>query len=320
MPDIAEFALIPSDSRNAALPIGRPELNEMYEQSMNNFWKPDEINFDKDRAYYDGASPALRAAIELTLAWFACADSLISNALVTFMILIPIYEAQQFYRFAAAMEDIHATTYAKNIDVMIRDAKHKSSIFNAIRNMKIIKKMCDYTAANVMSNDKAAVVLLKQACVEGLWFTSSFSFIDWLSADGKFPGMGKANESISRDEGLHTKFGLMMTKYVKPEFALTESDIRGVISVSVEIANEFVDEMFPKRDLIGMNGDLMKGHIQSKVNDMMRELGRGMIYKINKSPFDNMARNIKGKTNFFEKQDMNYSLENNDDGGVDEDI
>ena len=236
------------------------------------------------------------------------------------MVQIPIYEAQQFYRFTAAMEDIHAVTYAKNIDVMIRDATHKAKIFNSIRNMKIIKKMCDYTSSNIMSEDKAAVVLLKQACVEGLWFTSSFAFIDWLCTSGKFPGMGKSNELISRDEGLHTKFGLIMTKYVKPEFALTEAEIRDVISVSVEIANEFVDEMFPKRELIGMNGDLMKGHIQSKVNDMMVVLGRGMIYSIKKSPFNNMARNVKGITNNFEKQNMSYSLENNDDGGVDEDI
>jgi len=68
MPDINEFALISSDNRYAALPIGRPELNEMYEQSLNNYWKSDEIKFDKDRIDYDDASPALRTAIELTLA------------------------------------------------------------------------------------------------------------------------------------------------------------------------------------------------------------------------------------------------------------
>ncbi len=320
MSNIDEFDLIPSDNRQVALPIGRPELYNMYEMSVNNFWKPDEIRFDRDRTDYDIASPALKTAIELVLAWFACADSLIANALTSFMTTIPILEAQMFYRFAASMEDIHALTYAKNIDMMIRDPKKKELIFSAVSNMKIIKKMCDYTSLNVKSKDKAAVILLKQACVEGLWFTSPFAFIDWLSADGKFPGMGKANDLISRDEGLHARFGLVMTKYVKPEFALTESEIRDVIAVSVEIANELIDEMFPKRELVGMNADLMKGHVQSKVNDMMAILGRDMIYQIYKSPFNNMARNVKGIINNFEKTNANYSLGSADDGSVNEDI
>jgi len=54
--------------------------------------------------------------------------------------------------------------------------------------------------------------LLAFACVEGIHFSGSFCAIFWLKKRGLMPGLTFSNELISRDEGLHTDFAVLLYK------------------------------------------------------------------------------------------------------------
>ena len=48
--------------------------------------------------------------------------------------------------------------------------------------------------------------LVAFACVEGIFFSSSFAIVFWFKSRGLLPGLTFSNDLISRDEGLHTEF------------------------------------------------------------------------------------------------------------------
>ena len=64
----------------------------------------------------------------------------------------------------------------------------------------------------INSSQGFAQRLLAFACVEGIHFSGSFCAIFWLKKRGLMPGLTFSNELISRDEGLHTDFAVLLYK------------------------------------------------------------------------------------------------------------
>ena len=59
-------------------------------------------------------------------------------------------------------------------------------------------------------NSNFATRLVAFACVEGIFFSGSFCAIYWLKKRGLMPGLTFSNELISRDEGIHTDFAVLL--------------------------------------------------------------------------------------------------------------
>ena len=119
------------------------------------------------------------------------------------------------------------------------------------------------------------------------------------------PGLTFSNELISRDEGMHTDFAVLL--YKKLEKKPKKARVYELIKEAVEIEKEFICDALPCR-LIGMNAELMKQYIEFVADRLVVQLGYDKIY--NKSnPFDFMEMiSLEGKTNFFEKRVGDYSL------------
>ena len=118
------------------------------------------------------------------------------------------------------------------------------------------------------------------------------------------PGLCHSNELISRDEGLHTEFAVLMHHSLKNK--CSDSDILEIVKEAVSIEKEFITESLPCK-LIGMNNDLMKQYIEYIADRLLLMLGLDKIYNA-QNPFDWMeAISIQGKTNFFEKRVGEYS-------------
>ena len=118
------------------------------------------------------------------------------------------------------------------------------------------------------------------------------------------PGLCHSNELISRDEGMHTEFAVLMYSMLKDKpknYVVLE-----IIKEAVELEKEFITESLPC-SLIGMNMDLMKQYIEYVADRLLLMLGLEKIYN-STNPFDWMELiSIQGKTNFFEKRVGEYS-------------
>ena len=130
------------------------------------------------------------------------------------------------------------------------------------------------------------------------------------------PGLTFSNELISRDEGMHTDFAVLL--FSKLQKKPKKAKIVELIKEAVEIEQEFITEALPCK-LIGMNAKLMKQYIEFVADRLIVQLGYSKIYN-STNPFDFMEMiSIEGKTNFFEKRVGDYSLSNNvkDDSAFD---
>ena len=308
MPDlqITEPILKENPNRFVIFPIKHDAIWEMYKKSLGLFWTSEEIDLGKDLNDWPKLKPDEQHFIKHILAFFAGSDGIVlENLGVRFMNEIQIPEAKCFYGFQIAMENIHSETYSLLIDTYIKDNDEKSKLFNAIETIPCVGKKANW-ALKWINDEKSnfATRLVAFAAVEGIYFSGSFCGIFWLKKRGLMPGLTSSNELISRDEGLHTDFAVLLYSMLIEK--LPEETIHDIIKEAVEIEKEFIIESIPCR-LIGMNSDLMSQYIEFVADRLVVQLGYSKIYNT-ANPFDFMEMiSMEGKTNFFEKRVMEYS-------------
>ena len=298
--------LVENPNRFVILPINYNSIWEMYKKALASFWTAEEVDLGSDLNDWEKLTDNEKHFIKNILAFFAGSDGIVNENLgVRFMNEIQIPEAKCFYGFQIAMENIHSETYSLLIDTYIKDNDEKTKLFNAIDTIPCVGKKANW-ALKWINDEKSnfATRLVAFAAVEGIYFSGSFCGIFWLKKRGLMPGLTSSNELISRDEGLHTDFAVLLYSMLMEK--LPEETIHDIIKEAVTIEKEFIIESIPCR-LIGMNSDLMSQYIEFVADRLVVQLGYNKIYNT-QNPFDFMEMiSMEGKTNFFEKRVMEYS-------------
>ncbi|CAK9214542.1 unnamed protein product [Sphagnum troendelagicum] len=119
-------------------------------------------------------------------------------------------EAQAFYGFQIAIENIHSEMYSLLLETYIKDSEEKARLFNAIETIPCVTKKATWALRWIDNSESFAERILAFACVEGIFFSRSFCAIFWLKKRGLMPGLTFSNELISRDEGLHCDFACLL--------------------------------------------------------------------------------------------------------------
>jgi ribonucleoside-diphosphate reductase subunit M2 len=292
--------------RYVIFPIKRDDVWKMYKKSEANFWTTEELDLSKDLKDFNGLNEDERFFIENILAFFAASDGIVNENLVErFCKDVQLLEAKFFYGFQIAMENIHSETYSLLIDTYVKDITKKQKLFNAIETIPSVQKKADW-ALKWINDEKSTfgTRVIAFAAVEGIFFSGSFCSIFWLKKRGLMPGLCFANELISRDEGLHTEFAVLMYSMLKDK--PSKETIIEIVKEAVELEKEFITESLPCK-LIGMNMELMKQYIEYVSDRLLLMLGLEKVYN-SSNPFPWMELiSVQGKTNFFEKRVGEYS-------------
>lgn len=201
-------------------------------------------------------------------------------------------------------------TYSLLIDTYIKEETVKNKLFKAIENFPCVSKKAEWAIKWIQDKRSSfATRLVAFACVEGIFFSGSFCSIYWLKKRGLMPGLTFSNELISRDEGMHTDFAVLLYKKLKKQ--LSKKKIHEIITDAVEIEKEFICDALPCR-LIGMNSEMMSKYIEFVADRLCSQLGYDKIYNT-ANPFDFMEMiSVETKTNFFESRVSEYSLSSKD--------
>ena len=292
--------------RYVIFPIKRDDVWKMYKKSEANFWTTEELDLSKDLKDFNGLNDNERYFIENILAFFAASDGIVNENLVErFCKDVQLLEAKFFYGFQIAMENIHSETYSLLIDTYVKDIAKKNKLFNAIETIPSVQKKADW-ALKWINDEKSTfgTRVIAFAAVEGIFFSGSFCSIFWLKKRGLMPGLCFANELISRDEGLHTEFAVLMYSMLKDK--PSKETILEIVKEAVELEKEFITESLPC-NLIGMNMDLMKQYIEYVSDRLLLMLGLDKVYNsLNPFPWMELI-SVQVKTNFFEKRVGEYS-------------
>ena len=309
---MSEVLLSEENKRYVIFPIKHDDIWKMYKQAEANFWTTEELDLSKDMKDYDSLTDNEQYFIKNVLAFFAASDGIVNENLVErFCNDVKVLEAKFFYGFQIAMENIHSETYSLLIDTYVKNIEEKTRLLNAIDTIPSVKKKADWSLKWI--NDKSAnfgTRVIAFAAVEGIFFSGSFCSIFWLKKRGLMPGLCHSNELISRDEGLHTEFAVLM--YSMLQNKPSKETVISIIKEAVDLEIEFITESLPC-NLIGMNMELMTQYIQYVADRLLLMLGIEKQYSV-QNPFDWMEMiSIQGKTNFFEKRVGEYSNVANSD-------
>ena len=302
-----EMLLTENENRYVMFPIVDADIWKMYKKMMDCFWRAEEIDLSKDIKHWVTLTQNEQHFIKHILAFFAASDGIVlENLGQRFMNEVQLAEARAAYGFQIMMENVHSETYSLLIDTLVKEEREKTKLFEAINNFPCIKKKADWSIKWI--NDKRssfATRLIAFACVEGIFFSGSFCSIYWLKKRGLMPGLTFSNELISRDEGMHTDFAVLL--FSKLEKKPKRAKILDILKDAVEIEKEFICEALPCK-LIGMNSKLMSQYIEFVADRLLVQLGYNKHYNTS-NPFDFMEMiSLEGKTNFFEKRVGDYSL------------
>ena len=302
-----ETLLTETPDRHVMFPIKDNEIWSMYKKQMDCFWRAEEIDLSKDEKDWNTLTSNEQRFIKMVLAFFAASDGIVvENLGLRFMSEVQLAEAKAFYGFQIMMENVHSETYSLLIDTYIKNANEKNKLFKAVENFECIRQKSSWAQKWIRDQESSfAIRLLAFACVEGIFFSGSFCAIYWLKKRGLMPGFTFSNELISRDEGMHTDFAVLLYKKLKNK--PKKEIVCDIIKEAVEIEKQFICESLSCR-LIGMNADLMSQYIEFVADRLLSQLGYKKEF-FSPNPFDFMEMiSIEGKTNFFEKRVSDYSL------------
>lgn len=281
---------------------------EMFTKHGAMFWMPDEIQIKNDISDWNKLSEDERKFIKQILAFFAASDGLVNmNLLERFLEEAENQSIKAFYSMQHTIEMIHARTYAMLIENYVTDHEERDYLFNAIHNIPSIKRKAEWTIKWI--NDEEAPFaqrLVAFAIVEGVFFSGAFCSIFWFKKRNLLKGLIQSNELISRDEGLHTDFAVLLynTK-VKGEDKLTTEEIHYMFREALDCERMFISDSLPV-EMIGMNDKLMIQYVEYVADQLLIKLKYPPLFRV-ENPFDWMNMiSMDTKANFFERETTEY--------------
>lgn len=303
-------------------PIKNESIYEFYERARSCFWIEKEIDFSKDKYDWENnLNDDEKYFISNILAFFAQSDQIVNiNLEERFMEDvnnlpkdIGIY-TKLFYNFQKMMEDIHSITYETLLEIYISDKTEKLKLKNAIVNIPTIKKKSDWAFKWIDDKESSfGTRLIAFAVLEGIFFSGSFCAIYWIKEKNILNGLCKSNEFISRDEGMHRDFAILLYNILKNrddyDINCNDDKIKMIVKEAVEIEKEFITSSF-NCNLIGMNAVEMKNYIEFVADNLLENLEISKVYNTS-NPFAFMENiGLRNKTNFFENRVTEYSKAN----------
>jgi ribonucleotide reductase beta subunit family protein with ferritin-like domain len=293
-----------------------PELWENYLTQRRAYWTPDELDFTKDYENFTKLDDNKQHVVKMILAFFANLDAIV-NINISEKIINNIYpiEITTGYKFQVAIENIHNETYTRLLDILIKDPVEKDFLFNSIENINSVKLISNWAFKWIDSDVPLACRIVAFACIEGILFSSAFAFIFWLKessmGDLGMEGLFRSNEFISRDEGLHKDYAILLFKRLKNK--PSNSLIIEIIKEAVSIGEIFNKETITS-DILGLSSNDMNIYIKYVADRLCYSIIGKKIYNAN-NPFPFMETiGMQSKTNFHESRNTEYKTAHSTSG------
>lgn len=296
------------DATPLALPYSDTELGSYVDLLRDSHWRHEEVHMGTDAEHYKQIDADTRQVLDTILRFFAIGDNLVvENLLSRFGNEIKRDVVVTFYSFQISNEEEHKLTYARLINTIIESEEKRRIILND--DEPALRLMAQWISHWILDRRTPfATRLLAFVFVEGVFFTSCFAFIYWLRNQNRFPGLGKSNEFIARDENLHALFACALyRRHVRHR--LSRDEIEELAVDAMTVCDAFIETMFDggRIRLLGMNDRLLKTYVRHVTNYYMAEIGEEPVFPLAHNPFPFMIQqSLEGKTNFFESDVSEY--------------
>jgi len=300
------YLLHENPERYSIFPIKRPDVWKMVKQAEASVWFTGEVDLGSDLLEIKRLTRPEVDFLLSVLSFFLVADGIVNENLArNFLQEVQLGEVRQFYAIQIFIEAVHQEMYGLLIDSYEPDESKKQKLFNAWKTSPAIKEKMEWCETYFDASLPFLERLVAFACVEGIFFSSSFCAIFWFKKSGRLPGLTFSNELISRDEGLHCDFACLLFNMIDECDRPSHGRVASIVRSAVDFECEFVHQSL-RTDLIGMNKNLMCEYVQFCADRLLVALDQDKIFNV-ANPFDWMELiSLQGKTNFFEKRVGEY--------------
>lgn len=289
-----------------SFPIKDKRTWDLYKIQMSQMWHLEELDLSGDYDDWMTLNDDERFFLSNILAFFAASDKLVmDNVSNNFYAEAINFEMQSFYAAQLLSETVHNETYNMLIDVLIKDRDEKNKLFQSLHTNPIVAKKAAYAQRYMdPSTTSKAERMLAFLIFEGVFFSSSFCAIFWISNRQQLKGLKTANEFISKDEGTHAEAAVHFLSMIEEKLS-TETVVR-MFTEAVVIETEFVSDVLPVR-LLGMNAESMVEYIKYVADYWIVKIGEDRVFN-SKNPYQFMdSLSLENHTNFFESRNTSYS-------------
>ncbi len=345
-------------TRYVLFPIENPAMWDAYKDMMASFWTAEEMDMTEDIKHYrDKLNASERKLLDTVLQFFAASDTIVAANIDTNFVAEcqkrNWSEAVVTYQFQMMMENIHSEAYSLMIQNLVPDRDIRQKHFDSIHTVPSIRSKAEWCLRWMGRGDGPDRIppniqhllneyrfsdeqqkpmdswlnmpiptfgerLVAFICVEAIFFSTSFAVIFWFKKRGLLPGICFANELISKDEGMHYEFGVLLEQtlesmqkagdplgeHVAPERILE------IVKSCVELEQSFVKECLQLR-LTGINEEKMSRYAEFVADRVLLSLGCSRFYypgdKSPENPCEWMeSLSFHHKTNFFERRVAAY--------------
>lgn len=300
-------------------------LYELYQKSINHFWKPPESDKFKDDIeqwengiLYDGVKSRLKSILVVfTLIEQEIIENIEGlNTLLERVMPETSYILKMLLNFQETMEGIHLLSYVKIDQNLPLDSKLKD-IYNLFIKAKVdALRKC----RNKTGNDKRdlARALICFCANEGIILNTLFVFPMFLRKKALLPETTFVNKEVLIDENLHTE--IYYTLYnilckLNVIDRLPESEVYEIIDTFVKVddisANILLGDMDKKEEefFLIMNVENSKKYTRCIANDIISKLGYKPFY-ISDNPYPFMDKPaVKTLASYFTSNISEYGID-----------
>lgn len=304
------------DKRYNLFPIKDEQSFSYYKKLEANNWSANEINCDEtDKNDYENMTERERKPLELVLAFFSSADGIIADNLAfRFILESKTLEDRCFFIEQLKNELVHSETYSKMLFHLVSSEEKRAELFNHINTKSIIGKIDAWIKKWIFSDEHNSLRFLAFACTEWIIFQGPFCVLFSYRKDGKgrIKNIIVANQLISRDEALHSLFGLMkFLQYLIKNFNSDEEKdlyyqkIDTIIEEAKNLSYELGNEMYDL-EVCGIDKQSYSQYIEFVTDGLRSKINLPKIYNV-ENPFPWMELiSLNEKSNFFEIKVSSY--------------
>jgi ribonucleoside-diphosphate reductase beta chain len=300
--------------------IAYPQMYDLYQTLLSNFWKAQEINMQDDIKQWDFLSPVEQDVFLRVNTQLASLDSLQTPTMCQVMDYVTDSSLKAIFAVISQQEAVHNESYSYILSSLV-PLSEQNDRFNQAKNDPIVQKRNSLIldAYEGFRDQPTPLNLFKLAVnsinLEGIYFYAGFAFFYNLARRQKMLKTSTMISYIQRDEMQHAYFisqfiRILLTE--NPEMNSKENIdyIYQTISQAVELEKEWAHVIL--KEIEGIDLQEFKGYVEYLANKRLRQLGLKNLYEDRDNPMpwihvfsDEMINETK--SDFFEQKSRTYS-------------
>ncbi|MFS0636503.1 ribonucleotide-diphosphate reductase subunit beta [Mesobacillus foraminis] len=300
--------------------IAYPQMYDLYQALLSNFWKAQEINMQDDIKQWDLLSPVEQDVFLRINTQLACLDSLQTPTMSQVMDYVTDSSFKAIFAVISQQEAVHNESYSYILSSLI-PLREQNERFNQAKIDPVVRKRNQLilNAYEEFRQNPSPLNLFKLGVnsinLEGIYFYAGFAFFYHLARQQKMLKTSTMISYIQRDEMQHAYFISQFIRILlseNPELN-TEENIQYVyetIGEAVKLEKEWAGIVFENID--GIDIDEFGDYVEYLANKRLRQLGLQNLYVERDNPMpwihvfsDEMINDTK--SDFFEQKSRTYS-------------